>query len=105
MRPDRVSERLLLRAEYGAHRDAVFVTNVVQVSTGYEERYPRTPARGKWTMTAYGITGLEMHTVRDFFVARKGRQQGFLWNNPMTGNNDKWVRFAKDRLDIRYMAY
>ena len=104
MVPEKVEERIALREQFGTAVDSIYVTEILSPSIGYEVRTARMAGRPKFTFTAYGIDGGEMRTVRDFFLNRKGRLQGFLWNNPAT-SGDTWVRFAQDKLTIRRIAH
>jgi uncharacterized protein (TIGR02217 family) len=67
---------------YGSVGGPGFLTEVIEMSSGYEQRnqkwvYPRE----RWNV-AYGIkTKALLITLRDFFMARRGRAYGFRFKN------------------------
>lgn len=76
-------------------------TDVNEFENAEEERINRwtTPKR-RWDLEFRMLTKTRMETIRDFFIARKGRFEAFYWTCKIDGVQ-YIVRFDDDDLDIR----
>lgn len=79
----------------------VHATRVERAGFGYEVRDALAPSeRRLYDISCIAKDITSMQYLRDFFMARRGRAQGFRWEDSETGT-ERLVRFASDTLIIR----
>jgi hypothetical protein len=88
---------LTLDSEYGAviQGGATFSTTVVSIKAGVEQRTQNREKLRRWTIDYGGLTLAQLLTLQDFFIARKGMAQTFLFPLPEGGGTVK-CRFGQD---------
>src|SRR5690606_12708199 len=73
-------------------------TLITTFETGREQRRLKGPPRRSWTLR-FRKDEVDANAIWDFFIARQGVVESFLWVNPIDGREYR-VRFAEPLLEI-----
>lgn len=80
---------------------ASFSTTVISIPAGVERRTQNRPNVRRWTIEFGGLALAEINTLLDFFLARKGQAQTFLFTPP-EGGSAITCRFGQDDFSAVY---
>ena len=87
-----------LRPNYGIEKDPEFSTQIIEYGGAVEQRIVRwADARHHFRISFNNITKDEADALYNFFLARQGAAEPFVWTNP-EDNTQYIVRFAIDRI-------
>lgn len=72
-------------------------TLIYEADSGHSQRRQKSPPKLAYDVQYNVLPKACYETIRDFFIARKGQVEVFLWTNPITKQTLK-VRFDQDML-------
>lgn len=90
---------------YSVHKIPHFKTNIITYETGVEQRISRWATdRKRFKIHFDAIIKASADTILNFFIARKGAFEAFLWTNP-EDSVQYTVRFDMDLMDLDIFTY
>ena len=74
-------------------------TSAVETEAGYVQSFPlQSDGRRRWDLTWGPLSSTDKTTLMDFFDARTGSLQGFVWSHPIDG--EVYVALAESKITV-----